>query len=268
MFLTKKSLIKIIVIAVCYVLIGSICIIADNFIDNLGEPSDFLLILGIITYLLCVPIAICGYYAEGKGKLINSGNKLIGNELNPQEFIRQYELLKESQDLIIKKPNFEVLQLAATAYDALDYHEKALETVDEMLIVANDKKKILANIIKSSLLFSNGKIEEAEAIFEETQKQKMDIISKNVADVLLKTDRSMAMGDYKTAQIYNLNLLERKFPKPNNYTRLIAHYMLAETYEKTLDNENAISHYRYCTENGGQTAIKKSAKDALERLEK
>ena len=60
----------------------------------MGINENFLLILGIIVYLLCILMIFWGRYAEGKGKLINLGNKLVRNELKPAEFILHYESLK------------------------------------------------------------------------------------------------------------------------------------------------------------------------------
>ena len=103
-----------------------------------------MLILGIIAYSICVPVIILGRYAEGKGKLINSGIQLVRKELKPAEFIRQYETLKNTKQLVINKPGIEVLQLVALAYDLLDDKEAALTTVDEMIDAAGDKKKTFA----------------------------------------------------------------------------------------------------------------------------
>ena len=107
----------------------------------MGINENFLLILGIIVYLLCILMIFWGRYAEGKGKLINLGNKLVRNELKPAEFILHYESLKNSNDLVIKKSSVEVLQLVAIAYDSLDDKENVLVTVDEMIDIADDKKK-------------------------------------------------------------------------------------------------------------------------------
>ena len=266
MFLTKKSFRKILIMAICYFILGSIAIILWAVFNSMGIKENSLLMLGFIVYLLCVLITFWGRYAEGKGKLINLGNKLVRNELKPAEFIREYEALKNSSDLVINKPSIEVLQLVAIAYDSFDDREKALATVDEMIDIAGEKKKAFANLIKVSLLFSYGKKEDAENLFNEIQKQKLDIISAGLVDSILKSDRAMAMGDYKTVEAYSLKMLERSFPKLDNLGKLIVHYKLGEVYEKLQDNEKARFYYQYCATYGGETAIKVSATEKLQYI--
>ena len=266
MFLTKKSFQKILIMAICYFSLGSICVAFSILFSIIGISANFLLVLGIITYLLCVLMIFWGRYAEGTGKLISLGNKLVRNELKPAEFIRHYELLKTSSDLIIKKPSIEVLQLVAIAYDSLDDKENALATVDEMIDISCDKKKAFSNLIKTSFLFSYGKTQEAELLFNEIQKQKLDIICNGLVDTILKTDRAIAMGDYKTAEAYNLKMLERSFPKLDNLGKLIVHYTLGEVYKELQDNHKAIAYYQYCVDFGGETSIKKSAIEKLQNI--
>ncbi len=266
MFLTKKSFRKILVIAICYFLLGSISIVLWAVFNSMGINEKYLLILGIILYLLCVLIIFWGRYAEGKGKLINLGNKLVRNELKPAEFIKRYELLKSSDNLIIKEPSIEILQLVSVAYDSLNDRENALATVEEMIDIATEKKKAFANLFKTSFLFSYDKKEEAEILFNEMQKQKLDIISKSLFDGILKSDRAMAMGDYKTVEMYNLNMLQRTFPKLDNLGKLVVHYKLGEVYEKLQEKDKAITYYRYCVDFGGETAIKSSAIKKLQHI--
>lgn len=266
MFLTKKSFRKILIMAICYFLLGSISIALWAAFNSMGVNENFLLILGIIVYLLCGLIIFWGRYAEGKGKLINLGNKLVRIELKPSEFLSEYETLKNSNDLIIKKPSIVVLQLVAVSYDSLDDREKALETVDEMILVASKKKKAFANLFKVSLMFSYDKKEDAEVLFNEMQKQKLDIISKSLVDAILKSDRAMAMGDYKTVEMYNLTMLQQTFPKLDNLGKLVVHYKLGEVYEKLQEIDKAITYYRYCVDFGGKTAIKTSAIKKLQHI--
>ena len=266
MFLTKKSFRKILIMAMCYFILGSICITFAILFTNVGIDSTFHFALGVIVYVLNILIIFWGGYAEGKGKLINLGNKLVRNELKPAEFIKHYELLKNSDDLIIKKPDIDVLQLVAIAYDSLDDREKALATVDEMSVVASHKRKAFANLFKASLLFSYDKKEDAEVIFNEMQKQKLDIISVGLVDAILKSDRAMAIGDYKTVETYNLKMLERSFPKLDNLGKLVVHYKLGEVYEKLEENSKAITYYQYCANFVGETAIKTSAVEKLQHM--
>ena len=266
MFLTKKGFFKILIMAIGYFVLGSACIAAWVIFKSIGIVANALWILGLITYLLCVIMIFWGRYAEGKGILINLGNKLVRNELKPMEFIKHYEELKNSTDLVIKKPSIEVLHLVAIAYDSLNDKENALATVEEMIAVANEKKKAFSKLIKASLLFSYGEVADAEAIFIEMQSQKLDFMSTALVDAILKSDRAMAMGEYKTVEGYILGSLERKFPKLDNLSRLVAEYQLGEIYEKLQENQKAVAHYEYCANFGGETAIKNSAIEKLQNL--
>ena len=88
MFLTKKSVRKILIMAVCYFLLGSIWIVCSLLFVNLGLSAGFGWTLGVVTYLFGVLFVFWGRYAEGKGKFVNLGNKLVRNELKPAEFIK------------------------------------------------------------------------------------------------------------------------------------------------------------------------------------
>jgi len=266
MFLTKKSILKIALVGALYFLLGGVCIIFWSLFKTMGYSEKILLALGIVLYALIVPIIFCGWYAEGKGKLINLGNKLVRTELKPAQFIEHYDSLMNSNELVVKKPSIEVLQLVAVAYDVLDNKEEALRTIEEIIATTNDKKKNYARLLKVSVLFSLGRKDEAEALFNDLQAQKLDILSRGMADAILKSDRAMAMGDYKTAENYNLQLLERTFPKLDNLGKLITHYNLAEIYEKTGDNAAATVHYKYCADFGGETAISTSALRKLREI--
>lgn len=266
MFLTKKSFRKVLMIAICYFLLGSICIGSWAVFNSMGTNEGFLLILGIIAYLLCVLMTFWGRYAEGEGKLINLGNKLIRNELKPAEFIKCYEGLKNADDLVVKKPSFDVLRVALIAYDLLNDSENALATVDEIIDVASDKKQNFAKLLKTALLFSYGQNQEAEILFNEIQKQKLNIVCSGLVDVILKSDRAMAMGDYEIAEAYYLKTLARSFPKLDKTEKLLSNYHLGEVYERLHDTDKAIEHYRYCVNFGGETAIRASAIEKLQHI--
>lgn len=89
-----------------------------------------------------------------------------------------------------------------------------------------------------------------------------------MVDSILKSDRAMILGDYKTVELYNLELLERSFPKLDNLGKLIVNYKLGEVYEKQGEIKKALARYEYCAENGGDTAIKTSASREIENLQK
>lgn len=267
MFITKKSFRKILLMAILYFVLGSLLLGLGIILENLDAGNEFLFILGAVCYLLCPLIIVWGRYAEGKGKIANLGNKLVRTELKPFEFIEEYKRISSAADLVVNKPSIEVLHLLAIAYDCLDDRENCLCAADEMIAAASEKKKAFAKLIKSSFLFSYGMIEEAEVIFTEAQTSNQDFLCRALTDAILKSDRAMALGDYKTVEIYNLNTLAQTFPKPDNLTKLVIHFKLGEVYEKLQENEKAISYYKYCIDNGGETAIKRSAKNALEKIQ-
>ena len=267
MFLTKKGLRQILLVAVCYLVLGSFCIGMGVLLTGIGSDSKLLFILGGISYVLCCLFTLTGFYVEGTGKIVNLGNRLLRIELKPAEFIKEYHRLACSSDLVINKPDIDVLQLVVLAYDCLNDRENALSTADKILAVVSEKKRTHAKLIKSSLLFDYGMTEEAEALFTEACSSKQNFICQALANAILKSDRAMAMGDYKTVELHNLNLLAQTFPKLDNLSKLSIHFRLGEVYEKTNDNEKAINHYQYCIDNSGETAFKESAKAALSRIQ-
>lgn len=267
MFLTKKEFWKIAIMAVCYFAIGSFGIAAGVILTILDADANLLFVLGALCYAFCPLVIAWGRYAEGKGKLIHLGNKLVRNELRPAAFINEYQRLKNATDLVVHKPSIELLQLVAIAYDCLDDRENCLSTLEEMVAVASEKKKMFAKLIKCSFLFSYNRLDEAEAIFTEARASKQNFICQALTDAILKSDRALAIGDYKTAEAHTLKTLSQTFPKPDNLSRLVLHYKLGEVYEKLQSYEKALPYYKYCIDNGGETAIKEFARAALQRMQ-
>ncbi len=267
MFLTRKGLGNILLRAICCFVLGSICVLLAWALRDVPSDANILRILGAISYVFCLLAIACGYYTESKANLFNSGNKLVRTALRPADFVKAYETLDNDQTLVVKKPDIEVLHLLAIAYCLLGEWEKELYVIHQMIDVASDKKKSFANLVKVSFLFTHNKAEEAETLFNETQKQKLDFICSGLVDAILKMDRAMAMGDYKTVEMFALKTLERPFPKPDNLEKLMLHYKLGEVYEKTKEFQKAETHYRYCADNGGETVLKTTAMEQLQYLE-
>lgn len=263
MFLTKKGFRKVLIVSILYFLLGTFCMIFAGLCVVWGISGIPLFTLGMIIYILCVVFGYWGIYAEGKAKWINLSNKLVRSELKPAEFLKKYEELKDSNDLVIKKPSYDVLMHVAVAYDCLDEREKALAVLEEMVDVAPEKKKSYALLAKTSFLFGYGETEEAEKLFNELQASKLGMMERSLADAILKSDRAMAMGDYKVAEAHNLKLLDQRFPPLDKLSVLVVHNSLAKVYEKMNDCENAVIHYQYCKDNGGETAVRSLAEEAL-----
>ena len=266
MFLTKKSVVKIALMAILYFLIGSVSIAFGVCFNLLGLYDSSFFVIGIILYLICPLIVLWGRYSEGVGKVVARYNKLVRRELKPAEFIKEYEELKASPKLVVCKPGFALLSCLFAAYASLDDNESALSVAEEAISVAG-KKKNCALLLKASLLYSCDRVEEAERILEEVERSKPDFASQGLADMIRKSDRAMAIGDYNTVINTSLVRLEQKFPKLDNLAEVALHHVIAEAYEKLGDTENAVTYYRYCAEHGGETAYKATAASALERLE-
>ena len=266
MFLTKKSLWKIIILPTLYFLLGTACIVLDIICWILGLTTPILL-LGILMYLLTPLVALWVIYAQGKAKLQSAGMKLIYRELKPAEFIARYNQIQASPDLIVNKPSFEVLQLLVIAYEAVGDRERVLALCDQRIALASKKKKPLAILAKASYLYIYGDVAQAEELFAAARSQKQDVMCQTLTDAILKSDRAMALGDYATVEAYTQQMLARKFPKHEPLTLLLLHLQLAEVYEKTQRIEQAIEHYRFCAQNGGETVFQRNAQAALARLE-
>lgn len=267
MFLTRKAILKIVMVASLYCLSGGICIGCGILLSTVDLDGTLLFVLGAVVFLSCPLLVLFGRYAEGKGEFINLGNNLVRNELKPAEFLKRYDDLKSSAKLVVNKPSVEILQQVTVAYLALNDKENALAAADEMIAIADKKKEAFAKLIKVSILFSCDRTEEAEALFIEAQSSKPNFICLALIDDILKSDRAAAMGDYKTAELHNLKKLTQKFPKPDTLGRLVIHFSLGEIYEKMQEYEKAASYYRYCADHGGETAFKEMAKSALARLQ-
>lgn len=265
MILTKKSRFKILLMGICYFALGSI-VIGVSIVSFFFGIENNLHYFGIILYVLDIFFMLWGRYAEGKGKHINIGNKLVRKELRPAEFLEYYENLINSPDLVINEPSIEILHLVSVAYILLDDNERALQIIDEMLLIANEKKKPLVKLLKTSHLFDMGRNEEAEALFSEVRSTKMDFTCQALSDEILKSDRAKALGDYKTVELHYTAKLEKSIPPLDNAGRLIINYTLGEIYEKMNSTEKALQHYKYCFDNGGETAVKNAARDAIKRL--
>ena len=266
MLLTKKSVVKIALMTMLYFLLGSLSFSSGINFDSLGEPRPELFIIGAVVYALCPLIVLWGCYVEGTAKMLNRYNKLVRRELKPAEFIKEYEELKALPDLVVCKPGFMLLSCLFAAYTSLGDNKNALSVAEEAISVAG-KKKSCAMLLKASLLYSCDRADEAERILKEVESSKLDFASQGLVDMIRKSDRAMAVGDYETVINTSLDRLEQKFLKADNLAQVALHHVIAEAYEKLGDTENAVTYYHYCAEHGGETAYKATAASALERLE-
>ena len=267
MFLTRKARNSINWLTIAYCVLGVLLLLLAGFDALLGAVSWELVCIGILAIAFGFLLRPIMRYSLGTNKLLMRANKLVYHQLRPGEFIRLYIQKRDCPDNVVAKPDFNVLNQLAVAYDALDDTAHVQETLDQMLSIAPEKKKAYAMLLKAGMLYGKGQKEEAEQLYREAQNGKLDFMTKATADVVLKTDRAMALGDYATAEAYFKQMLAQSFPKHPPLSVLIAHYNLGKIYALTNHPEKAKEHVNYCLENGGETAIKAKTAEILDFLQ-
>ena len=265
MLIDKKGYRKIILFIGLYLTTGCILVFPSLLWAMLGAEYE-IPYLGIAVLLCCPLIWIVGRYYVGVVRVLGDGARMLRIDLRPREFIEYYESLENSPELVLNKPTVNVLTLLSLAYDLVGDREGCLAVTERIISVAGEKKKGFAKLVRASYLFSYGRVEEGELLYNEALSEAKDAASRSLADTVMKTDRAMAMGDYKTVEAYNLEVLGRSFPKADALSRLVLNSNLGEIYEKSGEPEKALLHYTYCAENGGETAIRDSAREAVKRL--
>ena len=266
MFLTRKAQNAINWLTVAYCVLGALFLMLAG-LSSWDDDSWALVRVGIFAIAFGVILRPVMRYSLGTNKLLLSANKLVYKQLRPAEFIRLYTQKRDCPDNVVAKPDFSVLNLLTVAYDVLDDSEHALQTLEQMLSIAPEKKKAHAMLLKASLLYDQGRLEEAERLYREVRNRKTDALTKATADVVLKTDRAMAMGDYATAEDYFRQMLAQAFPKHPPLSLLTAYYHLGKLCALTNRPEEAKEHLTYCIENGGETAMKTKAAALLSALQ-
>ena len=207
------------------------------------------LVLSIVVFLTIFVMYNKKMKKEASSKLENLG--MIEDIVSNDDLT---ETTSISSDLTVKEASNTV-------------ENKANVKVSAVNTITKENKKTYAKLLKVGFLFASGKIDEAENLFVETQKQKLDFMCNALVDSIMKCDRAMAMGDYKIVEAYNLKLLDRTYPKQDNLEKLLAHYNLGVVYEKLEDREKASSYYYYCINYGGETAIKTEALSRLRSMQ-
>ena len=139
MFLTRKALKKIRLLIGTYFALGALSFVIAVIFKLFSIENKFIIILGFVCFLLGVFFGKIGRYSEGKGKLINIGNKLVNHQLRPAEFIHLYEEKRDSSENVVSKPDFDVLILVVTAYDAWEIPNE-LETLEKCFPLLPRKK--------------------------------------------------------------------------------------------------------------------------------
>lgn len=267
MFLTKKSLKKIKCVVGVYIGTGVFCLVATilfAYFELDTESDKFIVILGALSLLLALLYRKMGRYAEGKGKLITQGNKLVCYELRPEEFIRLYEQARYCPDNVVSQPDFDVLRMVEVAYETMGENERMLETLDQLLAIATVRTKPLAIALKSGTLYELGQTEEAEELYAQVVNMEPNFATRPAMEVLVKLSRAMAYGDYTTAEAYCRQRLQNKsFPKSTPLMTLSITFSLARICCNTNRPDEARQHLQYCIENGGETIYKLNAEELI-----
>ncbi len=266
MFLTKKALFKIWFMTITYAVFGVIWFLMPIVHTALRPDSVKYVIFGSICLLLALLFYKWGRIAEGKGKLLRKGRKLIYFEMRPAEFIRLYEEARDCPSNVVSEPDFDVLTMLAAAYDALDDEEHELEILEQMSRIEFKNKATHVKILKASVLFDKGRKEEAEEIYDQVLQDEKNPLITAMFESVTKCDRALAMGDYAVAEEYCKQQLIRSFPKPTPYGDVVNHFKLAEIYCKTNRSDEAKQHLNYCIKNGKELPIVNKAREMLEKL--
>jgi len=263
MFLTRKTMKKINGLTAAFCIIGGVSLVAAVIFTFLGAESWELVRLGLLTLFLGLVLRRFMQYGEGKAKLIASANVLVAPKLFPGHCIHLYEEKRNDPDNVIAKPDFEVLLMLVAAYDTMGDASNALAAVEQMVSIAPERKKAYSMLLKASLLYANGRIAEADQLYAEALQQKMDMAARATADLVLKSDKAMAIGDYATAEAFFRQLLERRFPKNPPLSVLTAKFALGKICAATGRADEAGPYFTYCVRNGGQTSMQREAEQLL-----
>lgn len=261
MYLTRKQLGIIWAITGVYMAIGMVSL--AFFFLFLPYSEIPLLIIGLLMPLLSIAVYKWGRFALGKGRLLSKGNKLLNHQLRSAECLRLYEKVRDNPDNVVAEPDVDVLNLVAVAYVSLQQIDNALDVLDLMMTVAPEKKRPLIKILRASLLYTNGDLNEAEVLYTELANSRLDAMAAFVFNALKDGDRALATGDFVTAEGYFNRLITQQFPKPTPLMLVESHFDLATLYMKTDRMAEAKPHLAYCAKNGGETAFRTEAEKLL-----
>ena len=266
MFLSRKAMRRVWSIAAIYFVLGAVLLALSWLSAMLEIAYMFALVFGIVCIVVGVLCCFVGRYIEGTSKLIRIGNQLVYQQLRPAKFIERYEEARNAPDNIVAKPDFDVLRLAAVAYMALGDEQHVQEMLEEMYAAAPARKKQLALLFQASVLYGAGNIQEAESILDRVQHEKMGLLARSTFDMILKSDRAMALGEYGKAEVYYKQMLQQTFPQYPPLVLLSVHISLARIYYLTGRREEMEPHCNYCIQNGGETKYPSDAAKLLQRF--
>ena len=264
MYLSKNSLLKLIIISSAFLLVAGVFYVAAYMISKSElspRPTVILAVVFTVIAFLSVPF---GFYADGVSKPFSEGTRLVRRDLQPQAFITYYKDLTDPEKAAIIRHRYDILELLLTSYKLLDDRAGVISTLELMKTSLPAKHKSFAALRFAEDMYENGDVEGADALVAEAEKRNGGAELTASADDLKKSVRAKALNDYETEEKYYNGLLSAKgIFKADNAAALFAHYRLYDVCKKTGREREALEHLKYCAEYGGKTAIARRAKKKL-----
>jgi len=261
MYLSKNSLVKIILTASAFLIIGAVFFCAAYFIGKSEiSPKPTIIIGAVFTSLAFIsfPTVI---YADGISKPFSEGDRLVRRDLQPEKFILFYKELTNKENSAVIKERYDMLELLYLSYRLLDDRRGALEVVQRMKTELKEKYRPKAAVYYAELLYEKGDVQTADGLLSEAEKKDGGSELCAMVDAARRSARARAVSDRETEEKYYTGLLSAAgIFKADNAAALFAHFRLYEICKEEGRDKEAAEHLKYCAENGGRTAISKLAK--------
>ena len=267
MFLTKKDNIFIYTISAAWALLGVLwfaLIYEPDANGNILTSTAFLHLLWFAVAIINIPIS---RYSRGAAKLIRIADKLIRRDLDPESFIKIFESYMSDSLCVVKKPHFEVWRKAIEAYYYSGQLDDALDLADKLIPAVRGQKRKRIVLVKASLLYNCGRVEEADALVDAVKKGRLGLFAKTALVSVLEGNRSFAVGDFARAEDFARKTLLR-IPAGYQLYALGWHMMLGKICKATKRPEEARMHLEFCVKNGGKTAYVSQALELINELAK
>lgn len=263
MYLTKKEKTTVTVRTIIFVVLAVLFFLfwrSGTMTKTKTLSAVFFWITAVFAVLdpIILPVSL------GVSPFLSKYNKLVENDLRPAEYLEYYNKAVNAPDLVVKKPDLNVLKTVMDSYEFLNDEEGQKRILAEMLETQTGKYLVRARLTEISLKYSEGRIEEADAALAEIERSSPDAVARQYISNIRRYSRAKATGDYLTAETYCLTLLGRV--KKRKALCLAVHYGLAEIYAASERYAEAKEQLAFCTENGGETAYPARAKEMLDSL--
>ena len=263
MFLTRKEWIGVLIKNCLWIVISALCGVAVLLLLIVGKPFVWMVVLGGIALFFGIVGFPIGYYAKGVAPLVVAGRKAINFELRPMDFIILYDQKRSDPGNVVARPHRDVLIWLFTAYAMLRDNENALKTVDAMLSAVPARQKAAVTVLRMAVFYDLGRKEEADDLLAKLQSGPVDARTRRVIDIVMKTSRAEAHGEWEKLEAFYRPRLSLPPKKTTPFLLADTHFELAIVCEKTGRPDEAKMHYTYCAEHGGQTYMQKKAAEWL-----